>query len=70
MMRCFLDLSDDSLAVTLEGARHNHEPGELQVTLQSIATHLPDLCEPQTSSSVSDKISLKQIRLSDSFEKN
>lgn len=53
MMRCFLDLSDDSLAVTFEGARHNHEPSKLQVTLQSIATHLPDLCEPQTSSSVS-----------------
>lgn len=43
MMRCFLDFSDDSLAVTLEGAGHNHEPGEMQVTLQSIAAHLPDL---------------------------
>lgn len=57
MMRCFLDFSDDSLAVTLEGARHNHEPSKLQVTLQSIATHLPDLCEPQTSSSVSAQLS-------------
>lgn len=43
MMRCLLDLSDDGLAVTLEGAGHNHEPGEMQVTLQSVATHLPDL---------------------------
>lgn len=43
MVRCLLDFSDDSLTVTLEGARHNHKAGELQVTLQSIATHLPDL---------------------------
>lgn len=43
MMRCLLDLSDDRLAVTLEGAGHNHEPKKMQVALQHIATHLPDL---------------------------
>lgn len=51
-MRCFLDLSDDSFAVTLEGAGHNHEPSEMQVALQCIATHLPDLCDPEIPSSV------------------
>lgn len=43
MVRRLLDFSDDSLAVGLEGARNNHEAGKLQVTLQSIAAHLPDL---------------------------
>lgn len=43
MVRRLLDFSDDGLAVGLEGARNNHEAGKLQVTLQSIAAHLPDL---------------------------
>lgn len=43
MVRRLLNFSDDGLAVGLEGARNNHEAGKLQVTLQSIAAHLPDL---------------------------
>lgn len=56
MMRRFLDLSDDSLAVTLEGAGHNHESSKMQVTLQNITAHLTDLCEPKISTSVSNVI--------------
>lgn len=47
MMWCFLNLSDDSLAVTLQGTGHHHETSEMQVALQSITTHLPDLCDPK-----------------------
>lgn len=47
MMRGLLDLSDDGLAVTLEGAEHDHEPSESQVTLQHIAAHLSDLLRQQ-----------------------
>lgn len=62
MMRCLLDLSDDSFAVILKWTRHDHEPSKMKVTLQSIATHLPNLCDnPETIRSVSDKFIL-QIR--------
>lgn len=56
MMRCFLDLSDDGLAVTLEGAGHNHEPSEMQATLQGVAAYLPDLRDPKRSNSASNKM--------------
>lgn len=52
-MGCFLDLSDDCFAVTLEGAGHDHEAGEVQVALQKVAAHLPDLCGSERSSSLS-----------------
>lgn len=40
VMRGFLDLSDNRLAVVLERAGDHHEAGEDQVTLQSLTIHL------------------------------
>lgn len=43
VMRGFLDLPDNRLAVVLERAGDHHEAGEAQVTFQSLTTHLPHL---------------------------
>lgn len=43
MMRSFLDLPDNRLAVILKWTGDHHEAGEAQVTLQNITTHLPHL---------------------------
>lgn len=49
MMRCFLDLSNDSFTVSLEWTGHNHKPHKMQITFQSITSHFPNLqaCDTQ-----------------------
>lgn len=61
-MRRFLDFFDNSLTVTFERTRNNHETSKVEIAFQSIPSDLPNLCDPKRFSLVSGTYFPKQLQ--------